>query len=217
MEKLVSADLDSLRYYGFVHADVVGVDCILARMGYTGEFGFELHFAPAHAEAIWTAVMEAGADFEIMPCGQAALESLRQEAGYLLVGNDHDKSTNPFEAGIGRVVKLSKPEFSGREALLDVLKHGLKRTMVWFQLESPAVVATGDAISLDGHTVGTVTSGSYSPTLGRGVAMGYVEPSYAIPGAAFDIGADSQSERATLSVMALYDPGDVRTTGRFGR
>jgi aminomethyltransferase len=217
LEKVLSCDLGSLRYYAFMRADAAGAECIVARMGYTGEFGFELHFPPAHAEAIWAAVMEAGAECEIMPCGQAALESLRQEAGYLLVGNDHDKSTNPFEAGIGRVVNLNKPDFSGRQALAAVCKHGLNRTMVWFRLESSTVVATGDAIRLDGQTVGTVTSGSYSPTLGCGVAMGYVEPSYAIQGAPFDLGPDSQSARAALSVMPLYDPGDVRTTGRFAR
>jgi len=217
LEQALSSDLGSLRYYGFMRADVAGVECILARMGYTGESGFELHFAPAHAETVWMAVMAAGEQSDIMPCGQAALESLRQEAGYLLVGNDHDKGTNPFEAGIGRVVKLNKPDFNGRQALIDLLKQGLTRTMVWFRLESSAVVATGDAIRLDGQIVGTVTSGSYSPTLRRGVAMGYVEPSYAIQGATFDVDAESQSERATLSVMPLYDPGDVRTTGRFAR
>ena len=155
--------------------------------------------------------------YDIVPCGQAALESLRQEAGYLLVGNDHDKSTNPFEAGIGRVVKFNKPDFNGRQALIDIVKHGLTRTIVWFRLDGSAVVAKGDTITVDGQTVGTVTSGSYSPTLGHGVAMGYVEPTHAIQGATFDIGLDSQTQRATLSVMPLYDPGDVRTTGRFAR
>jgi aminomethyltransferase len=217
LEPMLSADLGSLRYYGFTRTKVAEADCIVARMGYTGEAGFELHFEPPHAEAIWTAIMEAGAEYDIVPLGQAALESLRQEAGYLLVGNDHDKTTNPFEAGIGRVVKFTKPEFSGRQALIDMLNHGLTRTIVWFRLESSAVVAKGDAIRLDGQTVGTVTSGSYSPTLGRGVAMGYVEPPYAIHGAMFDVGPDSQTEKATLSVMPLYDPGDVRTTGRFAR
>jgi aminomethyltransferase len=217
LEPMLSVDLGSLRYYGFTRAKVGEADCIVARMGYTGEAGFEFHFQPAHAEAIWTAIMNAGAEDDILPLGQAALESLRQEAGYLLVGNDHDKSTNPFEAGIGRVVKFTKPDFNGRQALIDTLEHGLTRTIVWFKLEGPAVVAKGDAIRLDGQTVGTVTSGSYSPTLGRGVAMGYVEPSHAIQGATFDVGPDSQTERATLSVMPLYDPGDVRTTGRFAR
>jgi aminomethyltransferase len=215
--RMLSADLDSLRYYGFTRTNVGEADCIVARMGYTGEFGFELHFGPAHGEAIWTALMDAGAEDDILPCGQAALESLRQEAGYLLVGNDHDKSTNPFEAGIGRVVRFNKADFSGRRALLDVLEHGLTRTMVWFKLDGSAVVSNGDPIRLDGQTVGTVTSGSYSPTLGRGVAMGYIEPSHAIQGATFDLGPDSQTERAALSVMPLYDPGDVRTTGRFAR
>ena len=217
VETVLSTDLGALRYYGFTRAQAAGADCIVARMGYTGESGFELHFMPAHGEAIWAALMDAGADDDIMPCGQAALESLRQEAGYLLVGNDHDKSTNPFEAGIGRVVRFTKPDFSGRQALIDVVNRGLTRTIAWFKLESSAVVAKGDSIRLDGKTVGTVTSGSYSPTLGRGVAMGYVEPSYAIQGATFDVGPDSQTERATLSVMPLYDPGDVRTTGRFAR
>jgi aminomethyltransferase len=217
IERILSADLDSLRYYGFTRTKVGEADCLVARMGYTGEFGYELHFEPAHGEAIWNAIMEAGAESDVLPCGQAALESLRQEAGYLLVGNDHDKSTNPFEAGIGRVVRFNKADFSGREALSNALKRGLTRTMVWFRLENSAVVAKGDAITLDGKTVGTVTSGSYSPTLGHGVAMGYVEPSYAIQGAAFDLGPDSQTERATLSVMPLYDPGDVLTTGRFAR
>ena len=217
LEKVLSADLDSIRYYGFTRANVAGADCVVARMGYTGESGFELHFAPADAEAIWTAVMDAGAEYDIVPCGQAALESLRQEAGYLLVGNDHDKSTNPFEAGIGRVVKFNKPDFNGRQALLDIVKNGLTRTIVWFRLDGSSVVAKGDAITVDGQTVGKVTSGSYSPTLGHGVAMGYVEPTHAIQGATFDIGLDSQTQRATLSVMPLYDPGDVRTTGRFAR
>ena len=147
LEQMLSADLGSLRYYGFTRTKVADADCIVARMGYTGEAGFELHFEPPHAEAIWTAIMEAGAEYDIVPLGQAALESLRQEAGYLLVGNDHDKTTNPFEAGIGRVVKFTKPEFSGRQALIDMLNHGLTRTIVWFRLESSAVVAKGDAIS----------------------------------------------------------------------
>ena len=106
LRKLTPFNLETIRYYRFVETQVVGVDCIVARMGYTGEFGYELHFHPRHAEKIWTALMSTGADVDMVPCGQAALESLRQEAGYLLVGNDHDRSTNPFEAGIGFTVKL---------------------------------------------------------------------------------------------------------------
>src|SRR5437588_652231 len=89
--KLTKADLSVIRYYHFESAQVANVECLLARMGYTGEFGFELHFPPAEGRHIWAEIMSAGAEVGVVPLGQAALESLRQEAGYLLVGNDHDK------------------------------------------------------------------------------------------------------------------------------
>jgi aminomethyltransferase len=212
LKKLTSANLQGIRYYHFVEAKAASIDCLIARMGYTGEFGYELHFHPQYGEQVWKALMDAGAEYGIVPCGQAALESLRQESGYLLVGNDHDKNTNPLEAGIGWTVKFDKSDFNGKEALLEVLREGVKRRLVWFKLASRAVVNKGDDILNFGEKIGEVTSGSYSPTLDRGVAMGYVEPRYAIPGAQFLI-SNGGSERATLSVMPLYDPGDIRTKG----
>src|SRR6202034_3637284 len=95
--------------------------------------------------------------------------------------------TNPFEAGIGRVVAFGKPEFNGREALAAIRKSGVSRTMVWMKLEGTEVVKTGDPILIDGVQIGQVTSGSYSPTQKRGVAMGYVEPIHAIAGVGVDI------------------------------
>jgi len=149
-----------------------------------------------------------------LPCGQAALESLRQEAGYLLVGNDHDSSTNPFEAGIGRVVAFGKRDFNGRTALAAIRKAGVSRTMVWMKLEGKEVVKTGDPILIDGVQIGQVTSGSFSPTQRRGVAMGYVEPIHAIPGIGVDVGPTGADVPATISTMPLFDPGDIRTRQR---
>ena len=215
IEALVGPGIvDSLPYYGFVRTEVTGSDCLLARMGYTGEFGYEFHLAPDGAEALWNGLLEKGNGKDILPCGQAALESLRQEAGYLLVGNDHDPSTNPFEAGIGRVVAFSKDQFNGRSALNTIKKTGVSRTMVWMKLKSTDVVKTGDPIFIDGAQIGQVTSGSYSPTQKRGVAMGYVEPSHAIPGIDVDIRMTEIDVPATISLMPLYDPGDVRTRQR---
>jgi len=203
-----------LPYYGFIRASVVGSECLLARMGYTGEFGYEFHLAPDGAEALWRELLERGKSKDILPCGQAALESLRQEAGYLLVGNDHDPTTNPFEAGIGRVVAFGKREFNGRAALAGIRQSGVSRTMVWMKLEGTEVVKTGDPILIDGIQIGQVTSGSYSPTQRRGVAMGYVEPTHAITGIGVDIRLTEGDLPATISVMPLYDPGDVRTRQR---
>src|SRR5579863_6877450 len=158
MRKLTNFDLESIGYYCFVETKVAGVECILARMGYTGEFGYEIHCHPRHGRDVWNKVMTAGADIGIVPCGQAALESLRQEAGYLLVGNDHDPTTNPFEAGIGRVVSFGKGPFNGRSALAAIRKSGVTRTMVWMKLDGPEVAGTGDPIVIDGVPIGQVTS-----------------------------------------------------------
>ena len=155
--------------------------------------------------------MEAGREFEIVPCGQAALESLRQEAGYLLVGNDHDKSTNPLEAGIGFTVKFGKNDFIGRQALSEIRKNGVKRRMVWFKLTDDVIANKGDMITGGDVEVGVVTSGSYSPTLGRGVAMGYVRPEFAISGLDYAITIAGEEHAANLSLMPLYDPGDKLT------
>jgi aminomethyltransferase len=212
IESLVGPGVvDSLPYYGFVRASVVDSDCILARMGYTGEFGYEFHLAPDSAEALWNGLLDKGKSKDILPCGQAALESLRQEAGYLLVGNDHDPTTNPFEAGIGRVVSFGKSKFNGRAALAAIRTSGVSRTMVWMKLDGTEVVETGDTIVVDGVPIGHVTSGSYSPTQRRGVAMGYVEPTHAVAGTGVDIQSAGTDVPATISVMPLYDPGDVRT------
>lgn len=210
MRKLTNLDLESIGYYRFVETKVADVDCILARMGYTGEFGYEIHCHPRHGRDVWDKVMKGGADIGIVPCGQAALESLRQEAGYLLVGNDHDKNTNPLEAGIGFTVKLSKPDFNGKEALKQIGLRGVSRRIVWFDIPSRTVPNKGDPIFIGTKKIGEVTSGSYSPTRRRGTAMGYVSPEYTIPGLVFAIESEGKRHDAKLSVMPLYDPGDTR-------
>jgi aminomethyltransferase len=211
LSKLTTCDLEKIAYYRFVQASVAEVPCLVARMGYTGEFGYELHFHPHHAEKLWAAIMTADPGAEILPCGQAALESLRQEAGYLLVGNDHDKTTNPLEAGIAFTVKLNKPDFIGKDALSRIAENGVSRQMVWFDLPSKAVPKSGDPIYIANRKIGRVTSGSYSPTRERGTAMGYVEPAHAISGVKLKIDISGNQHEATLSLMPLYDPGNWRT------
>jgi aminomethyltransferase len=201
----------SLRYYHFVRTRVFGENCTLARMGYTGEQGYEFHLHPRAAEAVWRALLAAGADEGVLPLGQAALESLRQEAGYLLVGNDHDSSTNPLEAGLGRVVKFGKPSFNGRHALATVRREGVQRTLVWLKLDHDAAPENGDMISIDGQPVGSITSGSYSPTQRSGVAVAYLSSRHAITGIPVDVTVGGCVQSATVSLMPLYDPGDVRT------
>lgn len=214
LSNVISIDLNNIRYYHFKEAKVDSIDCLVARMGYTGEFGYEIHFDPRQARRIWTSIMAAGATFGIVPCGQAALESLRQEAGYILIGNEHDRNTNPLEAGIGWTVKFDKPDFNGKQELLKIARQGVKRRLVWFKIRGGDVGSKGDAVFINGNRVGEVTSGSYSPTFGIGIAMGYVQPEFAIPGIDFMIEISGKKCKATLSVMPIYDPGDLRSNPR---
>jgi aminomethyltransferase len=210
--RVTDIDLEKIRYYNFQSGEVAGVDCVVARMGYTGEFGYEIHFHPDSAKKVWTAIMKAGKKHGIVPCGQAALESLRQEAGYLLVGNDHDKSTNPLEAGIGWTVDFAKGGFYGKDALLDILREGVKRRLVWFKIPGGQVARKGDPITSGYMRIGEVTSGSFSPTFDQGTAMGYVRPEFSIHGVDFVIEIQGKSCKAKLSVMPPYDPGDLRSS-----
>jgi aminomethyltransferase len=212
LSRVTDIDLEKIRYYNFQSGEVAGVDCVVARMGYTGEFGYEIHFHPDSAKKVWTAIMKAGKKHGIVPCGQAALESLRQEAGYLLVGNDHDKSTNPLEAGIGWTVDFAKGGFYGKDALLDILREGVKRRLVWFKIPGGQVARKGDPITSGYMRIGEVTSGSFSPTFDQGTAMGYVRPEFSIHGVDFVIEIQGKSCKAKLSVMPPYDPGDLRSS-----
>jgi aminomethyltransferase len=211
---VTTQDLGALRYYHFVRTTIAGVDCLLDAMGYTGEAGYEVHVHPRHARQVWTALMSAGEAVGMLPLGQCALESLRQEAGYLLVGNDHDRNTNPLEAGIGWVVRFGKGDFIGRQALFDRARGGVQRRLVWFRLKSGAVPAKGDTILSGSTKIGEVTSGSFSPTFGDATAMGYVQPGFAVPGIDYTIVVGGEPQVATLSVMPRYDPGDWLTKPR---
>ena len=211
LNKIVDCNLNNLGYYHFCKTKFEGIDCIVARMGYTGEFGYELHFHPRHGDEIWNTIIKVGEYHGLIPCGQTALESLRQEAGYLLVGNDHDKKTNPLEAGIGWTVKFDKKNFNGKAALLKIAKEGVIRKLVWLKLKGGEIASKGDDIIFYDKKIGEITSGSFSPTSNTGTAMGYVCPKNATHGIDCIIMINGKKAKATLSVMPLYDPGDLRT------
>ena len=157
-------------------------------------------------------MVSAGESHGLAPCGQAALESLRQEAGYLLVGNDHDKETNPIEAGLGWTVKFDKSHFNGKGALAELMEKGVGRQLVWLDLTDKDEVAAGARVeTLHGQPIGTVTSASFSPTRERAVAMAYVTSEWAVKGMRVQIQDELATRSASVSVMPLYDPGDTRT------
>jgi aminomethyltransferase len=189
LRKLTQADLAAVRYYHFIRHKLAGVDMVISRTGYTGELGFEIYFPSdvKTSEKIWNAVMEAGKEFEIGPVGLGARDTLRLEMGFCLYGNDIDNTTNPIEAGLGWITKVDKGEFIGRQPILKTKQEGPRRKLIGFSLTEKAFPRHGYPMHANGHPVGAVTSGMFSPVLEKGIGMGYVETPLSKTGTAISI------------------------------
>jgi aminomethyltransferase len=209
---LTSADLDGVKYYASYPAQVAGRDVLLARTGYTGEDGFEIFAAPGDAEHLWAELSEAGAAHGLVPAGLAARDTLRLEAGMPLYGNELGADLTPFDAGLGRVVKLDKPgDFVGRRALAERAQAAPQRQLVGLTSQSRRVPRHGYAVLWEGEPAGTVTSGAPSPTLGVPIAMAYVRPDVAVAARDSEAGTGrlavdvrGKAEPATLVELPFY-------------
>ena len=179
VQKICSKELD-LEYYHFFNAEIVGYDMIVSRTGYTGELGYELYFKGDEkvAEEIWDKLFEAGKDFGIQPVGLGARDSLRLEMGFCLYGNDIDQTTNPLEAGLGWITKLSKENFIGKDSLLKIKEGGLKRKLIALVSDEKSFPRHGYDLTVNNKKVGTVTSGTVSPILDKPIALGYVDSEF---------------------------------------
>jgi aminomethyltransferase len=176
LQKLTKVDLRAIDYYHFTKGLLAGVEMLISHTGYTGELGFELYFPSdvALGTKVWQAIFDAGKEFDIAPVGLGARDTLRLEMAFCLYGNDIDQTTNPLEAGLGWITKLSKGEFIGRKAISKVKEAGLKRKLVGFTLAERAVARHGYPISANATQIGHVTSGTFSPSLEYPIGLGYV-------------------------------------------
>ncbi|MBE8472759.1 glycine cleavage system aminomethyltransferase GcvT [Streptomyces justiciae] len=206
LKSLTDADLDGLKYYAGLPGTVAGVPALIARTGYTGEDGFELFVKPEHAVELWQALTKAGEGVGLVPCGLSCRDTLRLEAGMPLYGHELSTELTPFDAGLGRVVKFEKEgDFVGRQALreaLENLNHDVPRVLVGLIAEGRRVPRAGYAVVADGQVIGEVTSGAPSPTLGKPIAMAYVDAAYAAPGTS-GVGVDIRGSHEPYEVVAL--------------
>lgn len=185
LQKLTDVNLASLKYYTFTVGTFAGVaDVIISATGYTGAGGYELYFANEFAEAIYTAIFEAGADFGIQPIGLGARDTLRLEMGYCLYGNDIDDTTSPIEAGLGWITKFSENnKFIDKELLAVQKNEGVSRKLRGFEMIDRGIPRHGYEIFDDaGNKIGEVTSGTQSPLLNKGIGMGYIAKEYSAIG-----------------------------------
>jgi sarcosine oxidase subunit alpha len=222
LARLTSLDLSAAAfpYPSLREAEVAGVPCHLLRVGFVGEAGFEIHCAAAHAWHLWEALLAAGADLGIRPFGVEAQRILRLEKGHLIVGQDTDALSNPFGAGLGRMVRLAKPLFHGREALLRLRERGGGRSrLVGFQLPE-GVARKGDngwarqlegcQVVEDGRPAGRVTSARHSPTLDRYIGLAWVPEARSAAGQTFLVRCNDADIPALVTPIPFYDPQGER-------
>jgi len=198
LQQLTDTDVSALAYYHFDKMTVDGIpNLLVSATGYTGEKGFELYIPPNDAPQIWEKLHSLGA----VPCGLACRDTLRLEKGYCLYGNDIDDTTSPLEAGLGWITKFNK-DFINKDALLAQKKEGLSKRLVGFELVDKGI-ARQDYPILDkeGNTIGRVTSGTQSPSLGKAIGMGYVDSRFKKTGSELFIGIRKKVVKAVVVKM----------------
>jgi aminomethyltransferase len=199
VQKLTSTDLSAIPYYSFTKGEVAGCrNVLISNTGYTGAGGFELYIENQHAETIWQALMEAGAEFGIKPCGLGARDTLRLEMAFCLYGNDIDDTTSPLEAGLGWITRFTK-DFTNSAALKAQKEAGLQRKLVGFEMVDKGIPRHGYEITdAHGNVIGVVTSGTQSPTLQKAIGMGYVQSDFSTAGTGIYIKIRDKAIKASV-------------------
>src|SRR5712692_1448541 len=216
VQKLTDANLSIIKNYWFTHGTLCGLKNILiARTGYTGEDGFEI-YVPSNAatsEAIWSKVMEAGREFNIIPCGLGARNTLRLEAKMALYGHEISDKINVWEAGLDRYCKMEKGDFIGRAALELAKADGLTRTLVGLEMIDRGIARDEyPCCNEAGEAIGVITSGSPSPTLGKNIALAYVPPGYSAVGTTLYVEIRNQKCKAQVVPTPFYKRPKLAST-----
>lgn len=204
LQPLTDVDLSTLGYYHAVQGEVTGIPGLISRTGYTGEDGFEIMVDSARVGELWDVLLEAGAGRGLEPAGLGARDTLRLEAAMPLYGHELNENINPLEAGLSHFVKLDKPDFLGKKAMLEAREQGLRRKLVGFKIVGRGIARQGYEIQHDGDTVGQVTSGTYAPYLEQAIGMGFVTPDLTEPGTEIDVLVRGRPVAAEVVARPFY-------------
>jgi len=213
LQSITETDIsnEALPYFRCVQTKVAGIDCIVARLGVTGEVGYELIYDAGYAWRMYDALVNAGKDHGAVLCGNKIVGIFRLEKVYHIYTREIDEDTNPFEAGLEGLIKLDKGEFIGRDALLRIKEKGVDRKLVGFEVDSgPVVITPGTPIEIDGQETGKATFGAQSPTLNKVIGLGYVPANCADAGTPLSIKMDSGKLKATVVATPFFDPDGGR-------
>lgn len=207
LQPLTNIDLASLGSFYFTRGRIDSTDLIIARTGYTGEKGVEIYLSPENALNVWNFLLEKGKPWGLKPIGLAARDTLRLEMGYLLYGHELSKSISPIEANLGWVVKIKKGKFQGSDVLMEQVEKGTKRRLIGLKMIEKGIPREGyPVLNLKGENIGSVTSGTLSPSLNIGIALAFVESNYFAPDTEILVEIRGKSVKAKVVRTPFYKP-----------
>lgn len=204
LKSLVDLDLTQLKSFSFKETIIKGCATIVSRTGYTGEDGFEIFVGADKAPEIWDLLLNKGGDYGIQPIGLAARDTLRLEASYSLYGHEITENINPLEARLGWVVKLDKTEFIGKKALQEAKDQGLKRQLVGLEMIEPGIPRDGYEIFNQEEKIGVITSGTFSPTLKKGIGLALIQKEFAKEGSQLLVQIRHKKQKARVVKLPFY-------------
>ncbi|HPC86450.1 MAG TPA: glycine cleavage system aminomethyltransferase GcvT [Smithellaceae bacterium] len=203
LQPLTPADLKTLRFYWFIPSQVAGIPAIISRSGYTGEDGFEIYAAAEKIGAIWDSLMDAGAPQGMKPAGLGARDTLRLESGMMLNGQDITQETCPLEVPYAWLVDWNK-DFAGKAALSALKRAGIRKKLAGFEMTGRGIARHGYPVIKDGRTIGSVTSGTLSPTLNKAIGLAFIDAENSEPGSEISIGIRDAVSGAKIVQLPFY-------------
>ncbi len=203
LQGLAEENLSEIKYYQFKELRVSGIPCVVSRSGYTGEDGFELYFSGEKATGLWNALLKAGKQDVLLPCGLAARDTLRLEAGMLLYGADIDEKHSLLQSPYKKLINWEK-QFLGKEELEKQRSRGTGQNLVGFELAEKGIARQGHHILNNSQEIGVVTSGSFSPTLKKSIGLGYIGSEFSEPGKGFEVDIRGKKVKAKVVETPFY-------------
>jgi len=204
LQRISNVDLSEINYYSFARGELDGVQCLISHTGYTGEDGFEIYVSPEYARQLWRKILEIGAPEGVEPIGLGARDTLRFEARLPLYGNELGTEISPLEAGLGRFVKLDKVAFIGRDALQAQNEQGTPRKLVGLEMIGRGIARSHYPLQKNGEDIGFVTSGSFSPTLNKNIALGLIRADRNVQGGVLDVLIRGKPVQAKMIPSLFY-------------
>ena len=207
LNQLVDVDLNEMKYYHFSIGNISGSSATISRTGYTGELGYEIYADTNSIAQIWEELFKV-TDHEIYPAGLGCRDTLRLEMKYVLYGNDIDKTTNPIEAGLGWITKLKKPSFVGKQALVK-FKENSQRKLICIEMIDKGIPRKGYEVFSGSEKVGMITSGTQSPSLGKGIGLAYINTESSKIGSILEIEVRNKKLKCMVVKAPFYTDGTV--------